>query len=106
MRITNLIWLSFVLTLILFIVITYSFSRNSTKVKENTERFFKSATILQRSNQLHREVLYMQRDFRSYTVTAKTDSCNRTTLLLMRAHQYSVSFLSLRQITPGKGSSL
>jgi len=69
MKISFLILSGFFLILLLFSVTTYINYLQSEKVNENSEKFSKSSTLLQRSNRFQRNILNLVSGLRGYLLT-------------------------------------
>jgi signal transduction histidine kinase len=71
MRISNLIFFSIFLILLLFSITTYVNYKQSEKVRENAQFLSTSSNIVRLSNQFQRNILYMERGLRGYLVTGE-----------------------------------
>lgn len=71
MRISHLIFLSFSFILLLFAFTTYINYRQSEKVKENSDFFSQSSTVIQQSNRFQRNILNMVSGLRGFLLTGE-----------------------------------
>jgi len=71
MKISNLIFLGFLLILILFSATTYINFRQTEKVNENSEFFARSAQIVRETNRFQRNILNMVSGLRGYLFTGE-----------------------------------
>ncbi len=71
MKISYLIFLSFLFILLLFSITTYINFQQSEKVRENTEWVDKSTTIIRNSNRFQRNILNMISGLRGYLFTGE-----------------------------------
>jgi signal transduction histidine kinase len=71
MKISNLIFLGFVLILILFSATTYINFRQTEKVNENSDFFARSTYIVRESNRFQRNILNMVSGLRGYLFTGE-----------------------------------
>ena len=71
MKISTLIFLSIVFILVLFSITTYINYRQSEEVRDNAEYLALSSVIVRHSNQIQRNILYMERGLRGYLSTGE-----------------------------------
>ena len=71
MRISHLIFLSFTLILLLFAITTYINYKQSERVKENSDFFSQSSTVVQQSNRFQRNILNMESGLRGFLLTGE-----------------------------------
>lgn len=71
MKISHLIFLSFLYILILFSITTYINSRQSEQVKENADYVSRSGTILRNTTRFQRNILNMVSGLRGYLLTGE-----------------------------------
>jgi len=71
MRISHLIFLSFTFILLLFAFTTYINYRQSERVKENSDFFSQSSTVVQQSNRFQRNILNMVSGLRGFLLTGE-----------------------------------
>jgi signal transduction histidine kinase len=71
MRISNLIFFSIFLILLLFSVTTYVNYKQSEEVRANAEFLSTSSNVVRLSNQFQRNILYMERGLKGYLVTGE-----------------------------------
>jgi signal transduction histidine kinase len=71
MKISELIFFSILFILGLFSVTTYINFRQSEEVRANAEYLAMSSTVIRQSNQMQRNVLYMERGLRGYLSTGE-----------------------------------
>lgn len=71
MKISQLIFISFLFILVSFSVTTLINIRQSKDVRNNTEYLSRSTTVIRLSNRLQRNIFYMERGLRGYLLTGE-----------------------------------
>src|SRR5688572_7504683 len=71
MKISNFIFLGFLLILLMFSITTWINFRQAEKVNENSEFFLRSTTVVRHSNRFQRNILNMISGLRGYLFTGE-----------------------------------